>query len=45
MQDEGPRWVQEVDLAALVERWRGPLIGFLLGRGLDPGSTSSLQRR
>ena len=34
-QDDGPRWVQEVDLAALVERWRGPLIGFLLGQGLD----------
>lgn len=34
-QDDGPCWVQEVDLAALVERWRGPLIGFLVGQGLD----------
>lgn len=35
MSNDGPCWVQEVDLAALVERWRGPLIGFLLGQGLD----------
>ena len=35
MSNDGPTWVQEVDLAALVERWRGPLIGFLLGQGLD----------
>lgn len=34
-QDDGPCWVQELDLAALVERWRGPLIGFLLAQGLD----------
>ena len=35
MSNDGPSWVQEVNLAALVERWRGPLIGFLLGQGLD----------
>ncbi len=35
MSNDDPCWVQEVDLAALVERWRGPLIGFLLGQGLD----------